>query len=119
MKYLSILIALCLIPFTTSVAECVDDTDASTTLDVLAPQVPAEHRESGWFEISDRACVSVDWTGEVRENPENVTLFPDEWTQKLRVPATSRALFKNQVLVHEGDQEFWLVIQEHLLQFHT
>jgi len=113
----SALVALCVMPVSVALAECVDDTDSMSTLRQMVDQVPEEQRRQGWFEISERTCVSIKWTGDVRENPANVDAFLDVWSQVRGVPATSRAMYKKQILVREGDQEFWLPIQEQLLPY--
>ena len=96
-------------------AECVQPDDILTSLALATPEVSEERRVGGWMELTDRLCVSVTWTGEVRELPEPARKFMDDWVNKVARNKTIRNMFRNQVRVREGDKDYWLVIQEPLL----
>jgi len=86
----------------------------------LAGEIAAHPHDPGadrWIEGGDfRYRFRVTLAGRSRPLEKAVDLLLDEWAKALGHPRSTRALFKHEVLVREGDNEYWLPIQEPLMK---
>lgn len=71
-----------------------------------------------FFSASDFATrTTVVYRGEVRAMSERRSEFVDSYWGKMRGRPDVAALFRNEILCQEGDTEYWLPIQEQVLEY--
>jgi hypothetical protein len=71
----------------------------------------------GILGLAKKYKVRATFRGNVRPLAAESTSVLDAWTKSLNIPAATRALFSREILVRDGEVDYWMPIQEPVLEW--
>ncbi len=95
---------------------CPDPDDKPTTLALSTWSENVGSNGKGWYQISDRYCASVTWTGNTRPTHATTAAFLRLWQDAVKANVDVDSVFTHEVEMSDGDNAYWLPIQASLLE---